>query len=284
MRLSPTKPSLPRAPFSRAALLSGIISVLCLLLPAAVGLWIKGHSAASPDGPSGNMFQVMLLLVGLAVPLGLGAILLHFRARRCFRNPATPCRAPGRLGLVLGTTALLIFLAGLVALVLNASASGRARARDRAARMNLTTGLAELAEVSRNREPEPVATHRLALEAVLNSQSLKNPWNHRSPAMRVMIQTAGTGPEESEALARKEATELGEVVFVLSVPPGDGQPRYLAGAVLTRGLDPPTPGSRPSGIPTHLTDPGLISAVVPLAAHLDGSKTNQMEIPTSGYR
>lgn len=258
------KSPLLRAPFVRASFSLGILSLLCILIPLAIVAWMNGH----PISPAVGLFDTMLgpavVMAMLAGPFGLGAILLHLRARHFFRDPENSYLEPGRVGWLSGSAALVVCLVGLVMLVITSSASGRARAKDRAARINLSTGLSELAEVVRNRvdKGEPGALRRIPLESLLGAQDQsRNPWNHRAPARQAVLRIEGTSLEEVEALACKEATTLGEVVFVVSVPSGPGRVRYVAGAVLTKGLDLPTPGGRPSST-MHISSDGVISSAL----------------------
>lgn len=126
MGLPPPSPTLPLAPSARAARLCGLLALVCLLLPAAtilLGLWF----ATAFVGLLETLAYLALGLGLLAGPLGLGAILLHLRARHLVRAVPDRYRAPGPMGSILGAAVLALWLVGSVLLILTSARSGRDR-------------------------------------------------------------------------------------------------------------------------------------------------------------
>ena len=249
-------PPLRRAPEGdRLAKVLGILSMACTLIPATIVLLIKAFAPSPLEGPLVTVLVLVMALIPAALLLGVIAAVRDLWARRRVRIEH---QARSRMtGLAMGMTSIVLCLFGIVALVFTSAASGRARAKDRAAAINLSTGMSGLVNAYREAQAEglPPAERLPRMEDWLTSQlHWKNPWSPGTSAFRSRIWIGGTHPQEVQELARRDANTLGEVVFVLSDTPE--RERYLVGAVLTKGLD--LSGSGNPSISTAPAAKGLI--------------------------
>ncbi len=187
-----------------------------------------------------------LTCIGIPVGIVLGIIALvqQAKAKRLAQESPESYRVPTSSGLVLGIIGLIMpvimlpFVGIVSAIAIPALLGQRARARDKAVVMTLNSTLPDLANrygraLETTTEPGAI---KADLEAFLKtSASLRNPYNPNGPAFThtIAVTTAAT-EDEVATVAQIQATTLGEVVFVMSVPLDPQGPRFVAGAVQTQ--------------------------------------------------
>ena len=200
--------------------------------------------------PGSNPYRVLILpgvlMFLLAVPLSILAMVFGRRARRKVRLGPKAIPTPAGTGLGLGLLALAGW--GLVLFLLMSTFGGNPRARDRAVISNMRGGLADLAETAGGASAASLSDEGRAevLDGLLASwRDRKNPWDRRQPWLNPRLIASGPGKATAEAVARQQATILGQVVFVLSSAGKDSSAQWLVGAVLTKGGE--QPASQPGG-------------------------------------
>lgn len=195
--------------------------------------------------PETHSYPVLAILAStmflLTVPLALAAVFLGSKARPWASHESKSCRPPGRLELKLGLVSIGIWVLVLAMVVPLLARNGRGRARDRAALMNLEEGLRDLASAYGEASRKGLAEEQCveAMEQLLEAgQDRRNPWDRSLAGWRPGAAHSGPGEVSAKAAAEQQATVPGQVVFVLAERADSVEPRWLAGAVLTRTLEP----------------------------------------------
>lgn len=187
-----------------------------------------------------------LTCIGIPVGIALGIIALiqQAKAKRLARENPESYRMPTSSGLVLGIIGLIMpvvmlpFVGIVSAIAIPALLGQRARAREKAVVSTLHTTLPDLADRYEHalEDGRDALAIKADLEQVLQTSAhLKNPYNPATPAFAYTVAvTSAATEEEVAAVAQEQATTLGEVAFVMSVPLDPQAPRFVAGAVLTQ--------------------------------------------------
>lgn len=227
----------------RASTRLGLLSLAAVGLS---GLVILAFRLAEPAPMEGLLTAVLvgaLVLVPLSWLAALAALLADVLARRKARRDPDRHRAPKAAGWLMALASLVLSLLVLVLPGLLPPGSGsRGRARDKAAAMNLAEAMSglEAAFAQARQDGIPPAERAARLEDWLATlEDRRNPWPSGGVAFRPTVLRSGSAPEEARQQAVAQATTLGETVFVLTE---SGPERWLAGAVLTKGLYQPPPG------------------------------------------
>ncbi len=193
-----------------------------------------------------------LTCIGIPVGIVLGIVALaqQAKAKRLARENPESYRMPTSSGLVLGIIGLIMpvvmlpFVGIVSAIAIPALLGQRARAREKVVVSTLHATLPDLADrYGRALESgRDALTIKAELDEFLQaSTNTKNPYNPSGPAFTDTIAMSSAGTEEEiAAVAQDQATTLGEIVFVMSVPRDSQAPQFVAGAVLTQAT-----GKRP---------------------------------------
>ncbi|HXC16881.1 MAG TPA: hypothetical protein VNV60_05510 [Holophagaceae bacterium] len=195
-----------------------------------------------------GIWSIVASLTCVGIPIGIVlaiiALVQQAKARRLAKENPDHYEMPTATGLVTGILGLampvlmLPFIGIVSAIAIPALLSQRARARDKAAMMNMAGRTGDLVgqwdkQREMNTAPEQIPP---ALETYLRQTAVtdKNPWNPAAPAFRYNIEVVtGMDQEAVREEAKGQATELGETVFVLELPQ-TGKPGFLAAAVRLR--------------------------------------------------
>lgn len=184
----------------------------------------------------------------IAIVLAIVALVKQAKASRLAKEDPGLYEKPSATGLVLGILGLVMpivmipFIGIVSAIAIPAMLSQRARARDKAAMMNMVGRTGDLVgqwdkQREQNTPPEQIAP---ALEAYLKASTAAdtNPWNAAAPAYSYQIEVvSGLDRDGIEEAVKERATVLGQPVWILELPapdkysPGLTNPGYLAGAV-----------------------------------------------------
>lgn len=185
------------------------------------------------------LISALILLLPVAIGLGIAAIVTNRRAVHRAEAAPESYAKPASTGLILGITSLciapvMLFFLGIVsAIAIPALLGQRARARDKAAIANMTGSLPELAMtydkgMERRMTPEQI---RKEMEAALQHQDLRNPWNPAQPAWDHRIRVCeGLDREGMREAAEAQATVLGQGAFLVQFSADPQAPAFLAGA------------------------------------------------------
>ncbi|WP_005032250.1 hypothetical protein [Holophaga foetida] len=191
---------------------------------------------------------LVIIFFPAAVILGIIAIVQNNKAKTLARNAPDTYRAPSSAGMIMGILSLVaipvfLFLAGVfAAIAIPAFIGQRNRAQDRVALTHLSTGTGVLVnqfEMGMVQGKLDQDLHK-DLETQLRETGapLKNPWNVTGPAFEYSIAIVnGLDEDGLREVAQSQASNLGQVVFVVQFPsrPGESQQAgFLAGAVRTR--------------------------------------------------
>lgn len=205
----------------------------------------------APGAKSSRICGILAIVASLTcigipvgIILGIVALVQQAKAKRLARENPESYRVPTSSGLVLGIIGLVMpvimlpFVGIVSAIAIPALLGQRARAREKAVVMTLNSTLPDLANrYGRALEngTEPGAIKADLEQSLQTSPNLKNPYNPSGPAFThtVAVITAATEDEVADA-ARAQATTLGEVTFVMSMPLDPQGPRFVAGAVQTQ--------------------------------------------------
>ncbi|HJU84549.1 MAG TPA: hypothetical protein VJ600_10085 [Holophagaceae bacterium] len=208
----------------------------------------------APEERSSFRFGLWSLLTNLvcccfpvALVLGIFSITKYNRAKAASAMEPGRYAPPAATGMVLGILGMCwtLFSIGIVsAIAIPALLGQRGRARDKAARENMVGRLGDLVAQYDKLVEQGTAREEIParLETYLRSTSgvERNPWmgTNGAPvaAFDFHIRIAhGLDREGMAQAAEAQATELGQCVFVLEVPPEPGQPGFLAGSVRLQG-------------------------------------------------
>lgn len=227
----------------RASTWLGLLSLAAVSLSGLVILVFRLAEPAPMEGLLTAILVGALVLVPLSWLAALASLLADALARRKARRDPDRHHAPKVAGWIMALASLVLSLLVLVLPgLLPAGGGSRGRARDKAAATNLAEAMSglEAAFTQARQDGIPPAERATRLEdwlATLGDR--RNPWQSGGVAFRSTVLRSGTTPEEARQQAVVQATTLGEAVFVLTEP---GPERWLAGAVLTKGLYQPPPG------------------------------------------
>ncbi|HJU82930.1 MAG TPA: hypothetical protein VJ600_01855 [Holophagaceae bacterium] len=207
----------------------------------------------APEERSSFRFGLWSLLTNLlcgcfpvAIVLGIFALVRHGRAKALAAAEPDRFSPPAATGMVLGilgiawTLFALAYVGIISAIAIPALLSQRGRARDRAAMENMVRGVGDLVAQYDKLVEQGIAREEIParLEGYLRSTAglEQNPWMGTNGAPAVAFDfhirvVQGMDQEGMAQAAEAQATELGQCVFVLEVPPAPGQPGFLAGSV-----------------------------------------------------
>ncbi len=195
-----------------------------------------------------GILAIVASLTCIGIPVGIilaiVALVQQAKAKRLARENPESYRVPTSSGLVLGIIGLVMpvlmlpFVGIVSAVAIPALLGQRTRAREKAVVMTLNTMLPDLANrYGRALETgaEPGVIKADLEQTLLTSPNLKNPYNPGGPAFTHTIAViTATTEDEVAAAAQAQATTLGEVTFIMSVPLDPQGPRFVAGAVQTQ--------------------------------------------------
>jgi len=195
-----------------------------------------------------GILAIVASLTCIGIPVGIilaiVALVQQAKAKRLARENPESYRVPTSSGLVLGIIGLVMpvlmlpFVGIVSAVAIPALLGQRTRAREKAVVMTLNTMLPDLANrYGRALETgaEPGVIKADLEQSLLTSPNLKNPYNPGGPAFAHTIAViTATSEDEVAAAAQAQATTVGEVTFVMSVPLDPQGSRFVAGAVQTQ--------------------------------------------------
>lgn len=205
---------------------------------------MKEPAPGAKTGRTCGILAIVLALTCVGIPiaiiLGIVAIVKTSKAKGLARSYPETYEMPSSAGLILGIVGLclpvvMLPFAGIVsAISIPALLGQRARARDKAAISNMTARLNDLTgqydKLAETRQPPEEIKGSLETYLKTSYAQDKNPWDPNTAAYRWTVTDGGTTSEDTELLAREQATVMGQAVFVFTAPM-QGQSGFIGGAV-----------------------------------------------------